>query len=76
MKLSLPIGGEQLEEKIVSRKRDSLRNLISTEHSNPSQDTRVYNVEFGNGYYGSYATNTIIENLHAQVNIFNVERYN
>ena len=67
MKLSLPHGGEQLEGRIVSRKRDSSGNLIGTHNNNPSQDTREYNVEFGNGDYGSYAANTIIENLHAQV---------
>ena len=67
MKLSLPHGGEQLEGRFVSRKRDSSGNLIRTHNHNPSQDTREYNAEFGNGDYGSYAANTIIENLHAQV---------
>ena len=67
MKLSLPHGEEQLEGTIIRRKRDSLGNLIGTDHPNPSQDTRVYDVEFGDGDYGSYSANTIIENLHAQV---------
>ena len=68
MKLPLPHGGEQLEGRFVSRKRYSSGNLIGTYNNNPSQDTREYNVEFENGDYGSYAANTIIENLHAQVN--------
>jgi hypothetical protein len=67
MKLSLPHGGEQLEGKIIRRKRDSLGNLIGIEHSNPSLNTQAYDVEFGNGDYGSYSANTIIENLHAQI---------
>jgi len=67
IKLSLPSGGEQLEGKTIHRKRDSLGNLIGTEDSNPSQDTRMYDVDFGDGNYGSYSANTIIENLHAQV---------
>ena len=67
MKFVLPRAGEQLEGRNVSRKRDNSGNLIGTENSNPALDTRQYNVELGNGEYGSYSTNTIIENLHAQV---------
>lgn len=44
-----------------------LGNFVGTEHYNSGQDTRVYDVEFGDGEYGSYADNTIIESLHAQV---------
>ena len=67
MKLALPRGGEQLEGRIINCKRESSCNLIGTEHSNPTQDTREYNDDFGDGDYGSYTANTIIENLHAQV---------
>ena len=67
MKLALPRGGEQFEGRIISRKRDNLGNLIGMDHSNPTQDTRKYNVDFGDGDYGTYAVNTIIKNPHVQV---------
>ena len=66
MKLQLPHKGEQLEGRVTSRKRDSAGNLIGTSNSNPILDTRQYVVEFGDGAYGDYAANTIIENLHDQ----------
>ena len=67
MIISLPIGEKQLEWEIIGRKRELVGNLVGTEHYNPSQDTRVYNVEFDDGDNGRYAANTIIENLHVQV---------
>ena len=67
MKVQLPHQGDQLQGSISSRKRDSSGNLIGTENTNPILDTREYTVDFGNGDYGDYAANTIIENLHAQV---------
>ena len=67
VKVQLPHRGNQLEGSIRSRKRDPSGNLIGTESTNPILDTRQYTVDFGNGDYGDYAANTIIENLHAQV---------
>ena len=42
-------------------------NLIGTENTNLILDTLRRTVVFGNGDYGDYTTNPIIENLHVQV---------
>ena len=67
MRLKLPHKGEMLEGCITGRKRNSDGLLIGTENSNPILDTRKYNIDFGEGDYAEYTANTIIENLHDQV---------
>jgi hypothetical protein len=66
-KVPLPINGEIKEGKIVSRKRDAQGDLVGTETDNPITDSRVYQVEFGDGSYGEYSTKIIAENLFAHV---------
>ncbi len=63
--IPLPHQGETKLGTIISRKRDATGNLVGTASSNPITDTRVYNVEFGDGSYAEYSMNVISENLYA-----------
>lgn len=63
----LPHDGVKKFGTVVSRKRDSDGMLIGTENQNPILDTRVYNVDFGDGNYGEYSANLLIENINEQV---------
>ncbi len=65
--LMLPKGDILLPAKVMSRKRDENGNPIGVSNTNPILDTRVYEVQFSDGYSESYAANTIIENMYAQV---------
>ena len=56
-----------LEDTVRKRKRTSDGLLIGTENINLILDTREYFVKFGDGNYSEYTANTIIENLHSQV---------
>ena len=67
MELTLPHQGELRRGKIVKRKRNEKGELVGTAHDNPILDTRVYEVDFGEGGYQEYSTNLIMENLYAQV---------
>ena len=67
MELTLPYQGESRRGKIVKRKRNENGELVDTVHENPMLDTRVYEVDFGNGGYKEYSTNLIMENLYAQI---------
>ena len=50
--------------RIKRRKRDQDTNLlIGTAHSNPLLDSRVYEVDFGDGTYADYSANVLIENI-------------
>ena len=40
---------------------------IDTSHKNPILDTRVYEVEYADGYKASMASNAIAMNLSAQI---------
>ena len=53
--------------KIKSRKRNEKGELIGKSNSNPTLDTRLYLIEFEDGSYGEYTTNTIMENLYSQI---------
>ena len=53
--------------KVVERERNPDGSLKGRSNSNPILDSRSYKVEFSDGTYGNYATNTLIENLYSQV---------
>ena len=65
--LTLPHKGELKQGKIVRRKRNYDGTLTGTHHPNPLLDTRVYEVDFGDGNYFDYSANIITENLYQQV---------
>jgi len=63
----LPKGGE-MKLGIVSRRRaNSDGTMVGRSNENPILDTRVYEVEFGDGEVLEYAANVIAENLYSQV---------
>jgi hypothetical protein len=55
------------EGTVVSRKRSSNGELVGTATNNPVTDSRIYNIDFGNGNYDEYSTNVLAENLYAHV---------
>ena len=67
VELTLPYQGVQRRGKVVKRKRNESNELIGTAHENPMLDTRIYEVDFGDGNYQDYTTNLIMENLYSQV---------
>ncbi len=69
MELALPReGGEvQFARVVVKRLRDKDGLPIGTAHDNPILDSRMYEVEFQDGYKASLAANAIAENLFAQI---------
>ena len=68
MELALPRDGGEVEfGRVVKRLRDKNGIPIGTANDNPILDTRIYEVEFPDGYRTSLAANAIAENLFAQV---------
>ena len=65
--LSLPYKGTLRRGTIKRRKRNESGELIGTAHENPIMDTRIYEVDFGEGDYMDYTTNLIMEKFYAQV---------
>jgi hypothetical protein len=55
------------DAKVIGRKRDSSGNPIWVSHSNPLQDTRVYEVAFPDGTMTEYSANLIATAMFAQV---------
>ena len=53
--------------RVVKRLRDKDGLPIGTANDNPILDTRMYEVEFQDGYRASLAANAIAENLFAQI---------
>ena len=41
--------------------------LVGTANPNPILESREYEVQFSDGSYSNYATNVLIENVHAKV---------
>lgn len=61
-------GGEHPQlARVTKRLRDHRGNPIGTAHSNPILDTRMYEVEYADGYKQSLAANIIAENMFATV---------
>jgi hypothetical protein len=68
MELALPRSGGEVEfARVVKRLRDKDGIPIGTANDNPILDSRMYEVEFPDGYKTSMAANAIAENLFAQV---------
>ena len=68
MELALPRDGAEVQfGRVVKRMRDKDGIPIGTAHDNPILDTRMYEVEFQDGYRASLAANAIAENLFAQI---------
>jgi hypothetical protein len=68
MELALPRSGGDVEfARVVKRLRDKDGIPIGTANDNPILDSRMYEVEFPDGYKTSMAANAIAENLFAQV---------
>ena len=69
MELALPrdFGEVQFGRVVKSRLRDRDGLPIGTANDNPILDSRMYEVEFQDGYKTSLAANAIAENLFAQV---------
>jgi hypothetical protein len=68
MELALPRDGEGPEfAKVTKRLRDKDGLPIGTANDNPILDTRLYEVEYLDGYKASLAANAIAENLFAQI---------
>jgi hypothetical protein len=67
MKVDLPHLGEMKEGTVRRRKRTADGNLVGTANSNPIRDTRVYEVDFGDGTYQDYSTNVLVENLYSHI---------
>ena len=67
IELMLPYQGVQRKGKVTKRKRNEMNELLGKAHENPMLDTRIYEVDFGDGNYQEYTTNLIMENLYSQV---------
>ena len=68
MELAIPRDGEGPEyARVTKRLRDKDGLPIGTANSNPILDTRMYEVEYPDGYKASLAANAIAENMFAQV---------
>ena len=65
--IQLPHGGEQIQGIVKRRKRNAEGMLIGTADDDPVLDTREYEVEFPDGSYAAYSTNTLLENLYSQI---------
>jgi hypothetical protein len=52
--------------KVIGSNRDSSGTPIGRAHSNPIIDTRVYEVEFGDGHVEEFAANVISELMYSQ----------
>ena len=62
--VNIPTEDGPMLEKIKKRKRDHETNLlIGLAHPNPILDTRIYEVDFGDGTYVDYSANVLIENI-------------
>jgi len=60
--VKLPRNGEMVHGKVVERERNPDGSLKGRSNSNQILDSRSYKVEFSDGTYANYATNTLIEN--------------
>jgi hypothetical protein len=63
----MPKGGILIPAKVIGRKHDLQGQPLELANANPILDTRVYDVQFPDGHTESYAANTIVENMYAQV---------
>ena len=72
--VALPSSCGTIQGKVKRRKVDPDTNLlVGTHHNNPILDTRVYEVQLPDGTYGDYSANVLIENIMADVTLFQIE---
>ncbi len=57
------------------RKHDNDGNPIARMHTNPILDTRVFEVQFSDGYVSEYATNVIAENVYATLMMMDLKLF-
>ena len=68
MELAMDRGGDGPEfAKVKKRLRDANGIPIGVANDNPLLDTRIYEVEYLDGYKASLSANEIAQNLFAQV---------
>ena len=68
MELVLPADDEGPEfARVTKRLRDANGIPIGTANDNPILDSRIYEVEYADGYKASLTANAIAENLFTQV---------
>ena len=68
MELAIDRGGEHPQfAKVTKRLRDKDGKPIGTAHDNPILDSRMYEVEFADGYKQALSANVIAENMFASV---------
>ena len=67
VQVKLPHQGEMKLGTVKERKRDHEGNLIGKANENPTLDSRIYVVDFGDGTYSNYSTNVLMENLYSQI---------
>jgi hypothetical protein len=65
--LCMPLNDAMTEAKVVGRAKDESGNPLGVSHTNPLQDTRVYEVEFPDGTTVEYGANLIATAMFAQV---------
>ena len=69
MELALPRNGDQPEfARVTKRLKDANGLPIGTANQNPILDSRMYEVEYQDGYKASMTAKSIAQNLFAQVN--------
>ena len=68
MELNIDRGGECPQfAKVTKRLKDAHGNPIGTANDNPILDTRMYEVQFADGYKQAMTANVIAENMFANV---------
>jgi len=67
LQVNLPHKGEMVHGKVIEREKNPDGSLKGKSNPNPILDSRSYKVEFRDGAYGRYSTNTLIENLYSQI---------
>ena len=68
MKLTLYRGGYRLEcERVKKRLKDANGRPIGVDNNNPILDSRMYEVEYRDGYVLAMESNVIADNLFAKV---------
>lgn len=63
----LPNGDTLIPTIVIGREQDASGNPIGMAHTNPTFDTRIYDVQFPDRHTETYAINIIAENIDAQV---------
>ena len=66
VQVPLPLQGESKYGKVVTRKRNLDGTLKGEYNEVPMKDSRIYEVDFGDGNYYEYSANVILENLYSQ----------